>query len=540
VRRRALHPTEITEAAIAAIEALNPTLNALVLEDFERARARSRSLDPDAPLAGVPFLIKDVDVHTEEWPTTNSSRFFADAKPRADSEMVRRWRRAGTVFLGKTNTPEFADDFVTEPEFRGVTRNPWDLGRTVGGSSGGAAAAVACGMVPVAHGSDVGGSIRVPSACCGLFGLKPSRGLNPAGPHTSELGGNLNCEHVLSRSVRDSAAFLDATAGPELGAPYRVLRPVSSYLAALAEPLRPLSVVVIDRRLDGTRVEPEIEARLADAAALLEALGHSVVPGQFPEAAARAAAGHGWSALWLMDIAYAIEERAAELGRPPGLGEIEAFPRHALATTAHGASSLARDGASLLGVRHHPHADGRYTATPRGCDRQSFRCVRLRAVGRGGVPLCPFLRDIQRDGSTGRKRPAVPIGRRAADRDAVRRATGRRPRGTAARGTIGARETLGSQTGDVGGGSELIQPRVELGPPGALRRREAHDYVALYPCFLLVIPAAAATRRIACMCFFSVGRVALAKALASGSCPVEASLRNSAMASWWALSWLLI
>jgi len=332
VRRRALHPTEITEAAIAAIEALNPTLNALVLEDFERARARSRSLDPDAPLAGVPFLIKDVDVHTEEWPTTNSSRFFADAKPRADSEMVRRWRRAGTVFLGKTNTPEFADDFVTEPEFRGVTRNPWDLGRTVGGSSGGAAAAVACGMVPVAHGSDVGGSIRVPSACCGLFGLKPSRGLNPAGPHTSELGGNLNCEHVLSRSVRDSAAFLDATSGPELGAPYRVLRAVSSYLAALAEPLRPLSVVVIDRRLDGTRVEPEIEARLADAAALLEALGHSVVPGQFPEAAARAAAGHGWSALWLMDIAYAIEERAAELGRPPGLGEIEAFPRHALAT----------------------------------------------------------------------------------------------------------------------------------------------------------------------------------------------------------------
>jgi amidase len=284
------------------------------------------------PLAGVPFLIKDVDVHTAEWPTTNSSRFFADAKPRADSEIVRRWRSAGTVFLGKTNTPEFADDFVTEPEFRGVTRNPWDLGRTVGGSSGGAAAAVASGMVPVAHGSDVGGSIRVPSACCGLFGLKPSRGLNPAGPHASELGGNLNCEHVLSRSVRDSAAFLDATAGPELGAPYRVTRPVDSYVAALDEPLPPLRVVVIDRRLDGTRVEPEIEARLADAAALLETLGHSVVAGRFPEAAAHAAAGHGWSALWLMDIAYAILERSAELGRPPAREEIEALPRHALTT----------------------------------------------------------------------------------------------------------------------------------------------------------------------------------------------------------------
>jgi amidase len=334
VRRRELHPAEITEAAIAAIETLDPTLNALVLTDVARARAQSRTVDPDLPLAGVPFLIKDVDVYTEEWPTTNSSRFFAGATPRADSEIVRRWRRAGTVFLGKTNTPEFADDFVTEPEFRGVTRNPWDLGRTVGGSSGGAAAAVASGMVPVAHGSDVGGSIRVPSACCGLFGLKPSRGLNPAGPHTSELGGNLNCEHVLSRSVRDSAAFLDATSGPELGAPYRVLRAVDSYLTALSEPLRPLSVVVIDRRLDGTRVEPEIEARLADAAALLQTLGHTVVPGRFPEAAARAAAGHGWSPLWLMDIAYAIQERAAELGRPPAPGEIEAFPRHALAAIA--------------------------------------------------------------------------------------------------------------------------------------------------------------------------------------------------------------
>jgi amidase len=332
VRRRELSAAEITAAAIAAIEALEPTLNALVLADFPRARERARGVDPDAPLAGVPFLIKDVDVHTEEWPTTNSSRFFADAKPRPDSEIVRRWRRAGTVFLGKTNTPEFADDFVTEPEFRGVTRNPWDLGRTVGGSSGGAAAAVASGMVPVAHGSDVGGSIRVPSACCGLFGLKPSRGLNPAGPHVSELGGNLNCEHVLSRSVRDSAAFLDATAGPEPGAPYRVSRAVASYLAALDVAPRPLRVVMLDRRLDGSRVDPEIEARLAEAGGLLETLGHRVVPGRFPEAASRAAAGHGWSALWLMDIAYAIHERAVELGRPPAPGEIEAFPRHALAT----------------------------------------------------------------------------------------------------------------------------------------------------------------------------------------------------------------
>jgi len=211
VRSDEVSAREVAELAVSVMERLNPQLNAVVLADVERALAAAAQVDRSAPLAGVPFLVKDVDVFVAEWPTTFSSRYFADAAPRSDSEIVRRWRDAGLVLLGKTNTPEFAGEFVTEPALRDATLNPWNPAVTVGGSSGGAAAAVASGMVPAAHGTDVGGSIRVPAACCGLFGLKPTRGLNPIGPHYPELGAGLDCEHVLTRTVRDSAAFLDAT-----------------------------------------------------------------------------------------------------------------------------------------------------------------------------------------------------------------------------------------------------------------------------------------------------------------------------------------
>ena len=324
-------PLEVLEAAIRAVEAVDPQLHALVLKDYERARADARELQRDLPLSGVPFLIKDMVIYTDAWPTTHCSRFFAGATPRPDSEIVRRWRAAGTVFLGKTNSPEFAEDFATEPTFRGPTLNPWNSLFTVGGSSGGAAAAVSSGMVPVAHGSDLGGSIRVPAACCGVFGLKPSRGLNPAGPYATETSGGLNCEHVISRSVRDSAAFLDATAGPEPGAPYRVERRVPSYLQALDQPLPSLRIVSLDHRMDGSEVDPEIAARLHEAAAMLRGLGHTVVPGRFPAALAPALAGESWSALWFMDVAQAIEERAAELGRRPEPGEIEQLSSYILA-----------------------------------------------------------------------------------------------------------------------------------------------------------------------------------------------------------------
>jgi amidase len=327
VRAGELSPLEIVDAAITAIVAVNPTLNAVVLTDFDRARENARKVPRILPLSGVPFLIKDVDVFAEEWPTTMSSRFLSTAKPRPDSEIVKRWRSAGTVFLGKTNTPEFADDFATEPVYRGTTLNPWNVSVTVGGSSGGAAAAVASGMVPAAHGSDVGGSIRIPAACCGVFGLKPSRGLNPIEPHFGARGGGLNCQHILSRSVRDSAAFLDATAGQECGAQHGVQRPVKSYLAALKQPTGPLSVVCLPRRMDGTQVAPEIEESLIAATALLQNLGHSVTVSHYPSEVARAMHGESWTLLWMADVALAIEERAAELGRAPEADEIESLAR---------------------------------------------------------------------------------------------------------------------------------------------------------------------------------------------------------------------
>jgi amidase len=349
IRSGDLSPMEVTEAAIAAIEALDPRLNALVLRDFPRARATAQGVDRSRPLAGVPFLIKDIDVYTKEWPTTMSSRFYADAEPRADSEIIKRWRAAGTVFLGKTNTPEFAADFFTEPVFRGPTLNPWNPALTVGGSSGGAAAAVASGMVPVAHGSDVGGSIRVPAGCCGLFGLKPSRGLNPVGAHVGEGGGGLDCEHVLSRTVRDSAAFLDATAGPELGAPYRVQRSVKSYLAPLDEPLRRLRIASLARTIDGSLIAPEINEKLGQTEALLKRLGHEVTASRFPDAVAAAAAGEGWSTLWLVDIALAIRDRARELKRPPGPNDIEPLSRHIM---RHIERKTALDYMDAKGVAH--------------------------------------------------------------------------------------------------------------------------------------------------------------------------------------------
>ena len=340
VRSGELAPLEIVEAAIAAIERLNPALNAVVLADFDHARESARRVPRDRSLSGVPFLIKDVDVYAAEWPTTFSSRYFATARPRADSEIVRRWRAAGTVFLGKTNTPEFADDFATEPAFRGPTLNPWNPRLTVGGSSGGAAAAVASGMVPVAHGSDIGGSIRVPAACCGLFGFKPSSGLNPAGPYFGGRGAGLNCQHVLSRTVRDSAAFLDATAGPEAGGIGRIQHFVESYVAALERRPGPLRIACLTERADGTRVSAEVEAAVGEARSLLLGLGHSVSTVQWPVDVSRAMAGDSWTLLWMMEVALAIDERAAELGRGPEAGELEPLAHWIY---AHVCSRSARD-----------------------------------------------------------------------------------------------------------------------------------------------------------------------------------------------------
>ncbi|MFQ5343931.1 MAG: amidase, partial [Anaerolineae bacterium] len=214
VRNGEVTAGEVVEAAIMRIEKLNPQLNAVIHTMYDQARAAVERGLPDGPFTGVPFLLKDLLVAYAGQPLSAGSRFFRDFVPDHDSELVRRYKAAGLVALGKTNLPEFGLLGITEPELFGPTNNPWDLTRSPGGSSGGSAAAVAAGMAPLAHGSDAGGSLRGPASWCGLFSLKPSRGRNPVGDFSPRLIVN----HVLTRSVRDSAAVLDATAGPEVGA----------------------------------------------------------------------------------------------------------------------------------------------------------------------------------------------------------------------------------------------------------------------------------------------------------------------------------
>src|SRR5918994_6777830 len=184
---RQVSVAEVLEAAIARIEHLNPTLNAVVTKVYDEARGEARALDPAAPFAGVPFLLKDLGGAQAGVPLSGGSRFFAHVPAPADSEIVKRHKRAGLMILGRTNTPEFGLSATTEPVLFGPTRNPWDLSRSPGGSSGGSAAAVAARLVPMAHANDGGGSIRIPASCCGVFGLKPTRARNPLGPDFGDM-----------------------------------------------------------------------------------------------------------------------------------------------------------------------------------------------------------------------------------------------------------------------------------------------------------------------------------------------------------------
>ena len=327
VHDRKKMPQDIVAAALDAVAALDPKLNAVVLLDRESALKQAAAVDRDAPLAGVPCLIKDNNVFVEGWPTTFSCRFFEGAPSRPDSELVLRLRKAGLVILGKSNTPEFAADWTTEPTLRGATHNPWNLDRSPGGSSGGAAAAVASRMVPVAHGNDNAGSIRVPPAVCGIYCLKPSRGLVPIGPYFPELAAGHNCEHALTRSVRDSAALLDLTGGPEPGGRYRVAAVVPSFGAILEEPVRHLTIGLVTKAPAGVEVDPEIAAAVAEAGRLFERAGHKVVDADFPN---EPTLSREAEKIWHGEIALLMARRARELGRPARPDEMEALTADAL------------------------------------------------------------------------------------------------------------------------------------------------------------------------------------------------------------------
>lgn len=315
VRSGEVTAREVLEAAIAEIERLDPALNAIVMRNWEKARADADAVQRTAPLAGVPFPAKDVNVHVAGFPTTWACPFFAGALPETtDSLLVARWRAAGLVIPARTNTPEFATEFVCEPELYGPTRNPWDRTLTPGGSSGGAAAAVASGMVPMAHASDSGGSIRVPAACCGVFGFKPSSGLVATGSEFGPLVGGLNCDHAITWTVRDSAALLDATAGPEDGAPTPYAAPPGSFLAALERPAERLRIGVTTVSPSGRTPTAEITAKVEATARLLAESGHTVRPWRWPIADDACDAA---SVFWSGELAAAVADRAAKIGRAP-------------------------------------------------------------------------------------------------------------------------------------------------------------------------------------------------------------------------------
>jgi amidase len=279
VRSGEVSPTELVEGAIARIEKLNPELNAVIHELFDRARADAAGALPNGPFKGVPILLKDLGAELAGTPFCEGSDFAGDYRSTVDQELTKRFLAAGFVVCGKTNTPEFGILPTTEPRRFGATRNPWNTGHSTGGSSGGSAAAVASGMVPVAHANDGGGSIRIPASCCGLVGLKPTRARVSTAPQYGDMMGGLVVEHVVTRSVRDSAAILDVTAGPVPGDPYWAPpRRGPSFAAAAASVPKALRVAVMTASPTGSAVHPDCVAATEKAAALCVSLGHRVEP----------------------------------------------------------------------------------------------------------------------------------------------------------------------------------------------------------------------------------------------------------------------
>ena len=267
---------EVLEAAIERTEAVNPKLNAVVTKMYDQAQEAIKSGLPDGPLTGVPFLLKDLAAHYKGVPTTGGSQIFADFVPDHDSDLVASYREAGLVIFGKTNTPEFGLTVTTESVLLGDCHNPWNLERTTGGSSGGAAAAVAAGIIPVAHASDGGGSIRIPASCCGLFGIKPTRGRVPSGPDRGEGWAGMSCQHVVSRSVRDSALFLDISRGPALGDPYWAPPLSAPYIDEIVQEPGNLKIAFTTVPPSEVEADPECVTATQNAVKLCESLGHTV------------------------------------------------------------------------------------------------------------------------------------------------------------------------------------------------------------------------------------------------------------------------
>ena len=314
VAKRDVTPAELVEEAIARVERHNPKINAVVFKTFDRARSAAK-LPVQGPFAGVPFLLKDILGTQKGVPTRQGSNFLPPVPAPHDATLVRRFTAAGLISIGKTNVPEFGLVPTTEPTIYGSCNNPWELDHSSGGSSGGSGAAVAAGIVPIAHANDVGGSIRVPASANGLVGLKPTRGRNPLGPDLGDIMGGLVCEHVVTRSVRDTAAALDVTAGNEQGDPYWAPPKPNSYLEESKTAPGKLRIAFSTTNIFGKKFDPECVTAIQSTAKLLESLGHHV-----EEASPTIAVDQlmqSFMPIWASGLAMLIDGTAMMTNRPP-------------------------------------------------------------------------------------------------------------------------------------------------------------------------------------------------------------------------------
>ena len=348
-------PAELLQAAFARADELNPQLNAVVLEQRDKALARAEGGVLSGPFAGVPMLLKDLGCEAVDFPSNSGSRFFAAERHKYDSEVYLRIVRAGFVTFGRTAAPEFGIGPVTEAQvYGGPTRNPWDVKRTSGGSSGGAGAAVAGSILPVAHGSDGGGSLRIPASNCGLFTLKPTRARLPDGPGAGEGWAGMAIEGFLTRTVRDAAALLDATHGADLGAPYWPSPVARPFLDEIATSPGRLRIAICRRTFSGEPVHADCQAAVERAAKLCASLGHEIFE-TGPKVQIQQLM-RGWAGIVACGVALSVAGQARALGREPRSEELEgvtwAAMRHAKTVS----------GADYLSAVNLVHATGRVMA----------------------------------------------------------------------------------------------------------------------------------------------------------------------------------
>ena len=343
IRKKEITPSEIVDISLSAIEKINPKINAIIGNLEKETEEALKRNNKDKPFSGVPFLIKDLGFLYKDILCENGSRLTQGLVSDYESELGKRFKNTGVITLGRTNTPEFGHNCTTEPSVNGATRNPWNFEHIAGGSSGGSAAAVAAGLVPIAHASDGGGSIRLPASCCGVFGMKPSRGRVPNGPKVDEYGFGIGVSNTVSRSVRDSAAMLDAISGPDVGTRILIPKPINSFLESSQQDPKTLRIAFSTKAFtDGPLVNKEVCEAVLKTARLCEELGHKVEE-NMPE-------------VYLSDIkrihmnlastgTHSMDWFAKKTGRPLNTETLETCT---LAALKHGRQMLASDLESVL------------------------------------------------------------------------------------------------------------------------------------------------------------------------------------------------